>query len=144
MSVFTANGGPVKNRAILFGFLAAVVGISPVMAMGASQSKGSNKFVYPKGYSELSKKRVDQLRKIHYVFDTICSESFASASERDQIVEAFEGMCVKGKMRGTFFVYLAEWSIEQVILDPAERAHAKEAIKHAIDKFHPLDDQLNA
>jgi len=138
----------MKNRALLPCLLASVVvftlATAPLTVTGAFQSKESNSFVYPKGYSKLSKKRVDQLRKIHYVFETICSGSYTPAFARDEIIEAFEKMCMSGAMNGAHFVFIANWSIDQVIVDPIERAHAKEAIKRAIDKFRPLDDQLNS
>src|SRR5580704_7899310 len=92
--------------------------IMPFVATGTPQS---NSFVYPKGYSELSKKRVDQLRKIHPIFEIICSGTYEYGFQRDDIVTAFEKMHRKGEMDGRFFIFVAGWSVDKLISDPIER-----------------------
>src|ERR1700722_8910571 len=119
--IFYQMRGPMQNRALVSYFLAPVAVLAlttaPVVASdffcGFFKRQKINSFVYPKGYSELSKKRVDQLRKIHYVFDTICSRSYEHGWDRDNIVARFEEMCINKDMKGYSFVSVANWSIDQ-------------------------------
>lgn len=142
----------MKNRAALSYFLASftvfMLATAPVVASGFFRDffkrQEINSFVYPKGYSELSKKRVDQLRKIHYVFDTICSRSYEHGWDRDKIVARFEEMCINNDMKGHSFVSVADWSIDKALADPVERVHAKKTIEQAIDNFCPFSLNVNS
>lgn len=103
--------------------------------------QGSATFAYPKGYSELSKKYVDDLRKkINPIFDKICNGSCDDISTLscDQAVNALEEMYRTGKKRGFLIASIAERRLNNSILDPLERSTALELIEQAADKLCPV------
>lgn len=119
-------------------------------------SKESNAFVYPKGYSELSKQRVDQLRKIHPVFDKICcGSSYDRVYRCDYAVQELEKM-YSGNNRCAG-IGVAGMAIDELAIpDPIERINAKTLIeqsvnnlnpaliKQSVDTFNPISDQSNS
>lgn len=106
-------------------------------------SQKNTEFGYPAGYSDLSKQRVDELKKAHKIFDKICGGKCKWTYSCDQAVQALEEMHRTGKDTRHLIAAIAERGTESIV-DPIERLNAEKAIEQAVAKLCPVAAQVNS